>query len=151
MPDEHSGSVRENYKWKVCGRGRVCTCMYTVMLEYTPPCPLLQMILRRSAQPGASCYLKPSCPIYHRDLFLTLWGPAIAALSYVFENGVEERVVQSAMSGFQKCAVVSAHYGLSDVFDNIIITLCKFTALPDSQAEVCVCICACMCTSDNFI
>ena len=20
MPDEHSGTVRENYKWKVCGR-----------------------------------------------------------------------------------------------------------------------------------
>ena len=124
-------------------RGRVCTCMYTAMLEYTPPCPLLQMILRRSAQPGASCYLKPSCPIYHRDLFLTLWGPAIAALSYVFENGVEERVVQSAMSGFQKCAVVSAHYGLSDVFDNVIITLCNSlhcrTARP---RRVCVCVCA---------
>ena len=106
-------------------RGRVCTYMYTAMLEYTPPCPLLQMILRRGAQPGASCY----CPIYHHDLFLTLWGPAIAALSYVFENGVEERVVKSAMSGFQKCTVVSAHYSLSDVFDNIIIiTLCKFTA-----------------------
>ena len=121
MPDEHLGSVRENYKWKVCAeevvRGRVCTYMYTAMLEYTPPCPLLQMILRRGAQPGASCY----CPIYHHDLFLTLWGPAIAALSYVFENGVEERVVKSAMSGFQKCTVVSAHYSLSDVFDNIII------------------------------
>ena len=38
-------------------------------------------------------------------------------------------MVKSAMSGFQKCTVVSAHYSLSDVFDNIIIiTLCKFTA-----------------------
>ena len=30
MPDEHSGSVRENYKWKVCGeevvRERACVC-----------------------------------------------------------------------------------------------------------------------------
>ena len=54
-------------------------------------------------------------------------------------------MVQSAMSGFQKCAVVSAHFGLSDVFDNIIITLCKFTGLPDSQAEVCACVCVCLC------
>lgn len=25
--------------------------------------------------------------------------------------------------------MISAHYGLSDVFDNLIISLCKFTAL----------------------
>lgn len=30
---------------------------------------------------------------------------------------------------FRKCAMISAHYGLSDVFDNLIISLCKFTAL----------------------
>lgn len=29
----------------------------------------------------------------------------------------------------RKCAMISAHYGLSDVFDNLIISLCKFTAL----------------------
>ena len=58
---------------------------------------------------------------------------------------LEERVVQSAISGFQKCAVVSAHYCLCDVFDNIIITLCKFTALPDSQAEVCLHVFVCTC------
>ena len=59
----------------------------------------------------------------------------MAALSYVFENGVEETVVRSAMTGFKKCAGISAHYGLSDVFDNIIVTLCKFTSLSD-QSEV---------------
>ncbi len=30
---------------------------------------------------------------------------------------------------FRKCALISAHYGLSDVFDNLVISLCKFTTL----------------------
>lgn len=32
-------------------------------------------------------------------------------------------------SSLRKCAMISAHYGLSDVFDNLIISLCKFTTL----------------------
>ena len=30
---------------------------------------------------------------------------------------------------FRKCALISAHYNLSDVFDNLVISLCKFTTL----------------------
>ena len=30
---------------------------------------------------------------------------------------------------FRKCAMISAHYGMSDVFDNLVISLCKFTTL----------------------
>ena len=33
------------------------------------------------------------------------------------------------MSFCRKCALISAHYGLSDVFDNLVISLCKFTTL----------------------
>ena len=32
--------------------------------------------------------------------------------------------------------MISAHYGMSDVFDNLVISLCKFTTLL-SSAEVC--------------
>ena len=31
--------------------------------------------------------------------------------------------------------MISAHYGISDVFDNLVISLCKFTTLL-SSAEV---------------
>ena len=37
----------------------------------------------------------------------------------------------------RKCAVISARYGLSEVFDNLVISLCKFTTLL-SQGEVCI-------------
>jgi len=36
---------------------------------------------------------------------------------------------------YRKCATISAHYGMSDVFDNLVISLCKFTTLL-SSAEV---------------
>ena len=32
----------------------------------------------------------------------------------------------------RKCAVISAHYEMGDVFDNLIISLCKFTTLLSS-------------------
>lgn len=37
--------------------------------------------------------------------------------------------------------MISAHYGLSDVFDNLIISLCKFTALSSEVSngqELCI-------------
>lgn len=36
----------------------------------------------------------------------------------------------------RKCAVISAHYGMSNDFDNLIISLCKFTTLI-TTSEVC--------------
>ena len=53
----------------------------------------------------------------------------MAALSFVFDTALDDDVTGKAISGFHKCASVSAHYGLSDVFDNLIISLCKFTGL----------------------
>ena len=53
----------------------------------------------------------------------------VAALSFVFDTALDDDVTGKAISGFHKCASVSAHYGLSDVFDNLIISLCKFTGL----------------------
>ncbi|CAJ0968626.1 unnamed protein product [Ranitomeya imitator] len=35
-----------------------------------------------------------------------------------------------------KCAMISAHYGLSDVFDNLIISLCKFTTLSSEDWRI---------------
>ena len=55
--------------------------------------------------------------------------PTVAALSFVFDTALDDDVTGKAISGFHKCASVSAHYGLSDVFDNLIISLCKFTGL----------------------
>jgi brefeldin A-resistance guanine nucleotide exchange factor 1 len=43
-------------------------------------------------------------------------------------------VIQKTINGFRKCAQIAAHYSMSDVFDNIVIALCKFTALTSSSS-----------------
>ncbi|XP_069837951.1 Golgi-specific brefeldin A-resistance guanine nucleotide exchange factor 1 [Dendropsophus ebraccatus] len=108
MPEEQTGLVKENYMWNV--------------------------LLHRGATPeGIFLHVTPGS--YDHDLFTMTWGPTIAALSYVFDKSMEETIIQKAISGFRKCAMISAHYGLSDVFDNLIISLCKFTTLSSETVE----------------
>ncbi|KAM9726500.1 LOW QUALITY PROTEIN: Golgi-specific brefeldin A-resistance guanine nucleotide exchange factor 1 [Menidia menidia] len=108
MPDEQTGLVKENYVWSV--------------------------LLHRGATPeGLFLHVPPGS--YDHDLFSMTWGPTIAALSYVFDKSLDENIIQKAITGFRKCAMIAAHYGFSDVFDNLIISLCKFTTLSSESVE----------------
>ncbi|XP_054653677.1 Golgi-specific brefeldin A-resistance guanine nucleotide exchange factor 1 isoform X2 [Dunckerocampus dactyliophorus] len=108
MPDEQTGLVKENYVWSV--------------------------LLHRGATPeGIFLHLPPGT--YDHDLFTMTWGPTIAALSYVFDKSLDDNIIQKAITGFRKCAKVAAHYGFNDVFDNLIISLCKFTTLSSESVE----------------
>ncbi|OXB59747.1 hypothetical protein ASZ78_001869 [Callipepla squamata] len=108
MPEEQTGLVKENYIWNV-------------------------LLHRGATDEGIFLHVPPGS--YDHDVFTMTWGPTIAALSYVFDKSLEETIIQKAISGFRKCAMISAHYGLSDVFDNLIISLCKFTALSSESIE----------------
>uniref|UniRef100_A0A4W5R0T0 Golgi-specific brefeldin A-resistance guanine nucleotide exchange factor 1 n=1 Tax=Hucho hucho TaxID=62062 RepID=A0A4W5R0T0_9TELE len=108
MPDEQSGLVKENYVWSV--------------------------LLHRGAT-SEGIFLHVPAGSYDHDLFTMTWGPTIAALSYVFDKSLDDTIIQKAIAGFRKCAMISAHYGFSDVFDNLIISLCKFTTLSSESAE----------------
>jgi hypothetical protein len=57
----------------------------------------------------------------------------MAALSFVFEKSNYDLVIQKSIQGFTKCARIAAHYFMSDVFDNLVISLCKFTTLLNSR------------------
>ncbi|XP_041865617.1 Golgi-specific brefeldin A-resistance guanine nucleotide exchange factor 1 isoform X2 [Melanotaenia boesemani] len=108
MPDEQTGLVKENYVWSV--------------------------LLHRGATPeGVFLHVPPGS--YDHDLFTMTWGPTIAALSFVFDKSLDDNIIQKAITGFRKCAMISAHYGFSDVFDNLIISLCKFTTLSSESVE----------------
>ncbi|KAK3910453.1 Golgi-specific brefeldin A-resistance guanine nucleotide exchange factor 1 [Frankliniella fusca] len=102
MPAEQTGIVRENYLWKV--------------------------LLRRGASKDGVFIHAPG-GLFDHDLFSLIWGPSVAALSFIFDRSHEPAVYQKAISGFLKCALISAHYGMSNDFDNLIISLCKFTTL----------------------
>ncbi|XP_051945583.1 Golgi-specific brefeldin A-resistance guanine nucleotide exchange factor 1-like isoform X5 [Xyrauchen texanus] len=108
MPDEQTGLVKENYVWSV--------------------------LLRRGAT-SEGIFVHVPGSSYDRDLFTMTWGPTIAALSYVFDKSLDDAIIKKAIAGFSKCAKISAHYGFSDVFDNLIISLCKFTTLSSESVE----------------
>ncbi|VDN06562.1 unnamed protein product [Thelazia callipaeda] len=102
MPAEQVGIVKENYLWKV--------------------------LLRRGETKEGEFIHVPAGWNDH-DLFSIIWGPASAALSFVFDKSGRESILQKVLSGYRKCASIAAHYGMSDVFDNLIIHLCKFSTL----------------------
>uniref|UniRef100_A0A8C6NIH7 Golgi brefeldin A resistant guanine nucleotide exchange factor 1 n=1 Tax=Nothobranchius furzeri TaxID=105023 RepID=A0A8C6NIH7_NOTFU len=108
MPDEQTGLVKENYVWSV--------------------------LLHRGATPEG-IFLHLPAGSYDHDLFTMTWGPTIAALSFVFDKSLDDAILQKAIMGFRKCAMIAAHYGFSDVFDNLIISLCKFTTLSSESVE----------------
>ncbi|KAG8181269.1 hypothetical protein JTE90_018788 [Oedothorax gibbosus] len=102
MPAEQTGIVKENYMWK--------------------------MLLRRGNTKDGKFIHTPN-GVFDHDLFSLIWGPTVAALSYIFDKSSDTTVIDKTIYGFKKCAMIAAHYGMSDVFDNLIISLCKFSTL----------------------
>lgn len=74
MPAEQTGLVKENYLWKV--------------------------LLRRGASKDG-IYLHAPNGLYDHDLFSLIWGPTIAALSFVFDKSNDVTIYQKAISGFR--------------------------------------------------
>ncbi|XP_054719595.1 Golgi-specific brefeldin A-resistance guanine nucleotide exchange factor 1-like [Uloborus diversus] len=106
MPAEQTGVVRENYLWKV--------------------------LLRRGNTKEGKFIHTPN-GLFDHDLFSLVWGPTVAALSFIFDKSSDTVIIEKTISGFKKCAMIAAHYGMSDVFDNLIISLCKFSTLTNSS------------------
>ncbi|XP_073812678.1 sec7 domain-containing protein garz [Musca autumnalis] len=104
MPAEQTGLVRENYLWKV--------------------------LLRRGAtSDGVFTYVHDAT--YDMDIFNVIWGPSLSSLSFMFDKS-NENGYQRTLTGFTKCAAISAFYGLHEDFDALILTLCKFTSIISS-------------------
>ncbi|KAF2354695.1 Sec7 domain [Trinorchestia longiramus] len=106
MPAEQTGLVKENYIWK--------------------------MMLKRGGTKEGIYMLANDDHSFDRDLFGICWGPTVASLSYVFDKSTDDAFVQKSLTGFKKCASIAARYGMSDVFDNLVVSLCKFTSLTSS-------------------
>ncbi|CAL8090226.1 unnamed protein product [Calicophoron daubneyi] len=102
MPSEQTGLVRENYLWKC--------------------------LLRRATSPQANfIHVQPGT--LDADLFDLIWGPTVSAIAFIFDKTLDPVVQNKAVDGFIRCAAIAAHHGMSDVLDNLVISLCKFTTL----------------------
>ncbi|CAF3886360.1 unnamed protein product [Adineta steineri] len=106
LPAEHTGRVRESYLWK--------------------------LMLKRTVTTGEK-FLHVPTGSYNHDIFTLIWGQTMAALSFVFEKSNYNLVIDKSIQGFSKCARIAAYYCMSDVFDNLVISLCKFTTLLNNR------------------
>jgi len=107
MPTEQTGLIRESYLWK--------------------------LMLKRSITKTGEKFLHVPTGSYNHEIFTLIWGQTMAALSFVFEKSNYDLVIEKSIQGFSKCARIAAYYFMSDVFDNLVISLCKFTTLLNNR------------------
>ncbi|KAG5678424.1 hypothetical protein PVAND_008098 [Polypedilum vanderplanki] len=102
MPAEQTGIVKENYLWKVLlRRGEGKDAEFTHVLDSS----------------------------YDKQLFQVTWGSTLTAFGSLFDKVSEIAVIKKIIEGFMHSAAICSHYSLHQEFDAIILTLCKFTTL----------------------
>lgn len=109
MPAERIGRVKDLYLWKI--------------------------LLRRCEK---SHFRTISSGVFDKELFGLLWGPTVAALSYAFDKTGDDSVIRKTISGFKKCAFIAASPRIMscEIFDNIVVTLCKYSSLQSSSDPI---------------
>ncbi|KAG8226667.1 hypothetical protein J437_LFUL005754 [Ladona fulva] len=109
MPAEQTGIVRENYLWKV--------------------------LLRRGASKEGT-YIHTPVGLFDYALFTLIHHKIFAALCLVFDQSDHPFTHELAISGFKKCAMIYAHYSMTNDFDSLVISLSKFTTLLSSSGSM---------------
>ncbi|XP_021723676.1 ARF guanine-nucleotide exchange factor GNL2-like [Chenopodium quinoa] len=71
-----------------------------------------------------------------RDMFGSIAGPTVSALSAIFEHADDDEVLNECIEGMVSVARIARH-GLEDILDELVASLCKFTTLlnPYASAE----------------
>lgn len=115
MPSEQKGELKAEYEWK--------------------------LVLNRARDPKKNTGVIYKCngsAEYDQEMFSLIWKPTITALHQVLDTATDEVIIESILDSLGKCATICARFELCEVFDNLIIALCKRTLLttqPPTEAE----------------
>ncbi|KNC98965.1 uncharacterized protein SPPG_05921 [Spizellomyces punctatus DAOM BR117] len=101
MPEEHEGDLGFNYQWKE--------------------------LMKKAEHAGDVLTCRTNC--YDKDMLRTVSDSILSALSYAFDNAEDQLTLQKAVIGYHNCAVVAAHYRLTELYDSLIISLAKMTGM----------------------
>ncbi|KAI9759743.1 MAG: hypothetical protein M4579_002128 [Chaenotheca gracillima] len=106
LPDEHDNKHAFDYAWKE--------------------------LLLKTASAGDVVL----CPtnIFDADMFRATWKPIVATLSYVFMSASDDAVFSRVVTGFDQCAQIAAHYGLTDALDHVIYCLSSISTLAQDKS-----------------
>ena len=75
-----------------------------------------------------------SSPLLPSPYFLPPLPPSLPP-SFHPLSGAHPSIIQLALSGFYSCGRIAVYYRMNDVFDNIIVTLCRFSSLLPSHSS----------------
>ncbi|KAF9889422.1 GDP/GTP exchange factor for ARF [Aspergillus nanangensis] len=67
--------------------------------------------------------------IYDAEMFEATWKPVVSTLSYVFMSASDDAVYSRVVMGFDQCAQIAAHHGLTEAFDRIVFCLASISTL----------------------
>ncbi|XP_047320346.1 ARF guanine-nucleotide exchange factor GNL2 [Impatiens glandulifera] len=70
-----------------------------------------------------------------RDMFASIAGPSVAAISAIFEHSDEEEILHECIEAVFSIGRI-AQYKLEDTLDELLSTFCKFTTLLNPYASV---------------
>nr|CAI5834185.1 unnamed protein product [Callosobruchus analis] len=108
MPAEQTGLIRDNYLWK---------------------------LLLRKGQSKDGTYVHVGLGTYDRELFQLIYGPFVAALSFVYEKSDDQVVHKKVMRGFESCANIAANFNMTKNLDMLVLSICKFTLFYNQQRQ----------------
>ncbi|GAA5820135.1 hypothetical protein JCM3770_005386 [Rhodotorula araucariae] len=106
LPEEHQNQVGFEYGWKE--------------------------LLRRSRR--SSPYTHSPTGVFDRGMFAVAWKPLVSAMSFAFANFRDDYMVQRTIGGFNHCAALAARFGMSEVFDYLILSLSRVSGLVQASA-----------------
>jgi brefeldin A-resistance guanine nucleotide exchange factor 1 len=114
----------------------VSTAEIKIYEEYFegPVTPLRWRGLQKRAKRFANFSLETR-GVCDRDVFTLMWGRIVAAIGVVFSNSYNSELLAKTAEGFRLVAEIAAQFGMSDVFDNLIVTLCKHSHVLASRSR----------------
>ncbi|CAI5510834.1 unnamed protein product [Closterium sp. Naga37s-1] len=86
-------------------------------------------IVRRAPSCLAYVPCGDSRPLLDHDIFAAVSGPAIAAMSVVYDHSDSPDVLRQCLQGFMDAAKICAAHCMRDALDDLVVSLCKFTTL----------------------
>ncbi|KAG0206857.1 GDP/GTP exchange factor for ARF [Mortierella sp. GBA30] len=104
LPQEHEGQLGFNYAWKE--------------------------LLHRAETAGPLVICNTA--MYDKELFMSSWKPIMSAISYAFNMAQDDATLQKSLTGYYQCALLAAHYHMSDIFDRVTMSLARMTGLLDT-------------------
>ncbi|RWS07642.1 golgi-specific brefeldin A-resistance guanine nucleotide exchange factor 1-like isoform X2 [Dinothrombium tinctorium] len=134
MPAEQHGIIRERYLWKcLLRRSETESGIYWFASEDIELKNAFSHEVRKELLQRKLCI---ELSLLNAPIFSVLWGPAIAAMTFMFDkininqsSGLARKILNQ---GFTCCALLCARYGH---LDNLIVSLCKFTMGSGGQSN----------------